>query len=277
MKCQSASSGDRPVEGFTRIELVAGLAALLLLVPLLSANHHDSRAAVCLNNVRQLAAAMALYSANTCDYLPPNPNDGNTVPGHNWCSGRMDYPPQATNLMYLTNASYNSLAAFLDGNVRVFKCPEDQKLANNAPSVRSYSLNHAVGTICPGYEANLSVNGPWLDGTTSHHRNSPYATYGKVTEFRKPSQVFTFIDEDPYSINDGSFIMSVAVAKWVDFPSTGHDCGGTLVFADGHAEIHHWLLDSTRITNQVPVRMITGDPRDWQWLAERTTQKYLAK
>jgi len=274
------------MKAFTRVELLVVLAALLVLAPLLSANHQASRAAICLNNLRQLATAMALYSANTSDYLPPNPDDGNTQPGHNWCSGSMSNPAQATNIMYLTNAVYNTLAKFTEGNVRVYKCPEDQKLAGKYPTVRSYSLNHAVGTICPQYDTGgghsgaptLSVNGPWLDGNHTHRRNLPYATYGKITDFRKPSHVFTFIDEDPDSINEGTLVMTVSSAKWIDWPSTGHDRSGGLAFADGHAEIHHWLVDSTRVINgNVMQRSVAADPRDWQWLADRTTQKYLAK
>jgi hypothetical protein len=198
----------------------------------------------------------------------------------------MSNPAQATNTLYLTDPRYSVLTKCLEGNARTLKCPEDQRLVFNTPTVRSYSLNHAVGTICPGYDNSgghsgaptLSVNGPWLDGAHNHRRNMPYATYGKITEFRKPSRVVTFIDEDPDSINDGTFAMSVAIAKWVDFPSTGHDRGGGLAFADGHAEIHHWLVDSTRVINgNVMQRSVTDDPRDWQWLADRTTRKYLAK
>jgi len=31
--------------------------------------------------------AMTLYTGENNDFFPPNPDDGNTVPGHNWCGG----------------------------------------------------------------------------------------------------------------------------------------------------------------------------------------------
>jgi len=76
---------------FTLIDLLAVAAVLavaaLLMVPALARTGLDSRAFQCLNNGRQLAAAFLLYQADNQEFFPPNPDDGNSVPGHNWCAG----------------------------------------------------------------------------------------------------------------------------------------------------------------------------------------------
>ena len=62
------------------------------------------------------------------------------------------------------------------------------------PAARTGSMNQAVGTICPAFDSGgghggkptWSVNGPWLDNQHSHHRNAPWRTYGKASEFQMP-------------------------------------------------------------------------------------------
>ncbi len=52
------------------------------------------------------------------------------------------------------------------------------------------------------------------------------------------------MDENPYSINDGSMAASAAASPGntyiVDFPSGNHNRSAGITFVDGHAIIHKW-------------------------------------
>jgi prepilin-type processing-associated H-X9-DG protein len=51
------------------------------------------------------------------------------------------------------------------------------------------------------------------------------------------------IDENPTSINDGSFISDTdsGFQEWIDYPATYHNNASGITFADGHVEIHRWV------------------------------------
>ena len=56
-----------------------------------------------------------------------------------------------------------------------------------------------------------------------------------------PSTTWVFIDENDQSIDNGSFGMAVLGQwLWINWPSSLHDRGGTLSFADGHVEYWRW-------------------------------------
>jgi prepilin-type processing-associated H-X9-DG protein len=53
------------------------------------------------------------------------------------------------------------------------------------------------------------------------------------------------MDENPFSINDGSMAIPAATTAsggyLVDFPSSNHNQAAGIAFADGHSIIHKWL------------------------------------
>ena len=76
---------------FTLIELLVVIAIIgvlaALLFPVLSKGKQKTQGVYCLNNAKQMMVAMTLYVGDHHDLFPPNPDDGNSVPGYNWCSG----------------------------------------------------------------------------------------------------------------------------------------------------------------------------------------------
>ena len=116
--------------GFTLIELlvviaiIAILAAMLL--PALGKAKLKTQGVYCMNNGKQLMVAIQMYGSDNKDLLPPNPDDGNTVPGHNWCPGQAGIGGnEEYNTDILKDQTRNLLATYLSKNVAVYKCPAD--------------------------------------------------------------------------------------------------------------------------------------------------------
>ncbi len=53
-----------------------------------------------------------------------------------------------------------------------------------------------------------------------------------------PSDVFVFIDDNEWTIDDGIFV--IGRIHWWDCPADRHNHGANLSFLDGHLEHHRW-------------------------------------
>jgi prepilin-type N-terminal cleavage/methylation domain-containing protein len=293
---------------FTLIELLVVIAIIgilsALLLPVLAKDKQKAQGIVCMNNSRQLALGMQLYSHDYQDFYPPNPDDRNTMDGYNWCPGDVrgglaDLPPgpDTFNPTILRNEKKCLVVPYVK-NIAIFKCPADLRsgpysgndpaLAGKiVPAARSISMNQGVGTIDPAFAANpgandhdgvprLPVNGPWLNGHHSHRHNHPYATFGRGADFNavSPSQIFLTLDENQRSINDGAFGVSAAVAMWIDFPANYHHNSCGFSFCDGHAELHKWRTGALNPgPNGRMVPRVAADNPDWQWLRDHATAR----
>ena len=227
------------------------------------------------------------------NFIPPNPDDGNTNAGYNWCSGHAGIGgAQEFNPDVLKDPTRSLLLPYLSGSVDLFRCPADTRqgiyqgtdpglAGQTVPAARTFSMNQAVGTIDPGFDAggahsgipNLSVNGPWLNNQHTNQRNDPWFTYGKASDNRAPgpSTLWVLVDEDAKGLNDAAFAFGMESPEWIDAPGTYHNGGCGFAFADGHSETHRWM---SRAEKQTGVALTDpADQQDWNWMQQRTSAK----
>jgi len=255
-------------DGFTLVELLVVIAVIgilcALLLPVLSRARLSGQAAYCANNEKQLMTALHLYAADYSEWLPPNPENGNS---NCWVWGNMRIPSEATNAEYLTDARYAKLAPYSGHVSAIYKCPSD-----HTSHARTVSMNQAIGTN-PDPPAR-PVDAPWLDGSRVHMQGDRWLTYGRLTDMTRPGPagLWVFVDENAVSINDAAFAVDMeAPTAWVDWPGVYHDFGCNFAFADAHVETHHWA--DARTGNDLGDFGPEPQPnnRDIVWLQARTS------
>jgi prepilin-type N-terminal cleavage/methylation domain-containing protein/prepilin-type processing-associated H-X9-DG protein len=286
---------SRTKTAFTLIELLVVIAIIgilaALLLPVISKSKQKAQGVYCLNNGKQLMTALTLYGGDYHDFFPPNPDDGNTKIGHNWCSGRAGRGGDAEfNPDILVDPDRCLVAPYLK-DASVFHCPGDKRtgkyqgakpalFGTTVPAARTFSMSQAVGTICPGFDQSgthsgvpsLPVNGPWLNNQRDHHRDSPWITYGKFAGIRAPgpAMLWVLVDEDLDNLNDAAFAFGMEHPQWFDCPGTYHNGGCGFAFADGHSESHKWFSPAEKKGHRAPVAN-PQDYKDWDWMRDRTS------
>jgi prepilin-type N-terminal cleavage/methylation domain-containing protein/prepilin-type processing-associated H-X9-DG protein len=265
--------------GFTLIELlvviaiIAILAAMLL--PALSKAKTKAQGISCMNNLKQLQLGWYMYSGDNNEKLAINGGlnsevtyaaDPDAQPGgpkSKWVQGRVDTGSANPNPQTSTNADLIQIGLLYPyvKSVAVYKCPADQKMFNGVLTVRSMSMS------C------------WMNPTAADDWNvSAKHTTDPVTNFRKqsdivtpgPSMAFVFIDENPFSINDGFFVCDPKLLAWTDIPASYHNGACGLSFADGHSEIKKWR-DPNIVGRQKVGPAPDGGTGDLQWLQQRSS------
>jgi prepilin-type N-terminal cleavage/methylation domain-containing protein len=295
------SGATKSRHAFTFVELLVVLAVLALMVCLLATaragSRPNSQGSVCLNNLKQLMAALTMYTHDYNEFFPPNPDTVTHVKGGNWVPddesgwmpiGSIGSSPDAGNPDLLRDRGWNPLASYIRTNISLYRCPFDPRIVRyggsdsnqfgqKIPAIRGVSMNGGVGTKGPAAGGgNDSVDGPWLDGNHTHTANNPYATFGKWSDFKaaRPSDIWVLGDDDPWTINDGALSVIAAMPESVDYPNVFNDNSTALAFADGHGETHKWK-SNLFFHNSAPGR-ITAQPglqyQDWFWWASHATR-----
>lgn len=188
----------------------------------------------------------------------------------NWVVGTMADPFDAgdapANLGKSEMLDPNSVLSRYIPNKSVYHCMADNYQDPNAHKVhvRSYSMNSAVGTVyssaVAGKPVGSPVGGGWLPGASYNASQTSWLTYGKMSSFTRPgpADTWVFMDENPYSINDGSMAISAVATPGntflIDNPSGNHGSSAGIAFADGHSIVHKWKDART-------LALITSAPR----------------
>ncbi len=252
--------------GFTLIELLVVIAIIAILasilLPVLAAAQKKALATQCLANEKQLVGAWIMYAGDNNDYLVPNRGlngatgvnySGNPLletylqPGGanaTWCPGTLlnaaDLTPGSK---YLGGSIYSlwieaGLLYPYINNISVYKCPGDHTFvprtggAFTAPALRTYSMNCWVQPMdAPGY------NTATWNGITG------WAYYTKQSNMRNPgpAQTWVFVEENPYSIDDGFFAVNPNTpTEWYNSPAVLHGHSSVLSYGDGHSALRRW-------------------------------------
>ena len=191
-----------------------------------------------------------------------------TQPHRAWVAGWLNNAsgtPDNTNIDYLIYpdkiGNYGALLGPYIKSFKAFKCPADQSKdkGNGLPRVRSLSMNCYVG-----------------EETRAWDSSTKYPLFTKSADITSPVNLFVCLDEREDSINDGWFAtVPDQLYSIVDFPAFYHGRAAGFSFADGHSEIHKWLVAATMppintsgdvASGVVP---LPGD-RDTWWIAQHS-------
>jgi len=256
----------------------------LVLTPALARTRASDQGFQCLHNLRQLMAATIMYANDYHDLFPPNPDTGDYTPGHDWCTGSAGIGGgQEFNSDILLDPTRSLLVPYAGKNPSLFHCPADLRTGKSqAPSTlgqvvssaRTCSMNLAVGSnpYSPGCQS--PVLGVWLSGFhwSLPNPNPSWFTYAKTTSVSKPTpaRLFVLLDENPNSINDAGFGVTMVGNRFVDCPSALHNLGCSFAFADGHCEHKRWQDWRTAIWPGYGQEYNPVNP-DVTWVQERTS------
>lgn len=249
--CAPKSRAFTLIELLVVIAIIAILAAILM--PVLNQAEQKARTTQCLNNLKELALAWVTYLGDSNDRIINNHSNGNSNCGAkawvtqgsklgvgSWNGSARDESSAAAQnngwaLQYGLLYSYNS-------NVKLYHCPTDAALDTQWKVLRdrSYSISCGMNWINDNADG-TPTNGSFIYGTSIRNPG--------------PAQASVFIDVSANSIDNNEFPCYNAGGgnySYYKLPTSRHDDGGNLSFADGHAEHWRWYGPYINQDNQIP-------------------------
>lgn len=260
VECASTPS-PRRAAGFSRTELMAVLVTLSLLasvmLPAIARGNEDGERATCLNNMKRIMAAVAMYSTDNREVLPhPSWGAGMTGP-NNWCyATRLPSGQAAPNATGRSGpeANTNQIPFYLAGQLagflksqKVLICPTDWRDSMSAKGsalyrpreqkLSSYAMSGVVGNYIG--KPNLIL---------------PGSTF-KVGDFLPTDILLWEVSErDPFYFNDAAENPEIFQATQRHV-SANREGTGVVGRAGGSADFLTWgefrSLQSTRRPNDL--------------------------
>jgi prepilin-type N-terminal cleavage/methylation domain-containing protein len=277
--------------GFTLIELLVVIAIIAILaamiLPVLRSAEEKSRGIDCLNCTKQLSTGWIMYQGDNNETLMALAhNNAGAYTAINNSSSSADY-----NYMDWTSSAYTTNITGLVGPTalmagyiatpKIYKCPSDVYKSGQNPGQRTRSV--AMNGALDGGPGGGPTFVNQITGRT-------YFKATKATDLRFPgaANVFVFLDEQADAIDDMCFMNNEGYApnqeQWRELPAGYHNGCGSFSFADGHSEIHRWLITSGPFATVYPVHFVnypnsSSSPwgshtlinnSDYEWLDNRT-------
>ncbi len=213
-------------KGLTLIEVlvVVGVISLLMAVsvPALVRVRNQAQGTVCTQNLRTLSLAWLLYKDDNDDRLV-----GGQVGKYPYDWVQRPTGPGSMLERQKEGIRQGALFHYAGKDVGIYRCPADQR------------------KLIPGQIAYCSYS--VAAGANGEDWDNAYVQAMKYSDILGPASKYVFVEEaDPRGWNRGSWVLNPHGGTWVDPLAIWHSrARSTLGYADGHAEIHRWVDESS--------------------------------